>query len=372
MNLKEIMLMHENNLSSDAVKSSDAIRLKDENDDIRPAFFRDVDRIIHSHAYTRYINKTQVFSFNKNDHVTTRMVHVQLVSKLARTIGRALKLNEDLIEAIALGHDLGHVPFGHPGEYILNDISLKYTGKYFNHNVQSVRQLMYIENNGEGSNLTIQVLDGILCHNGEFCQNNYYPKKKSIDDFLNDFNNTYVDSDGVKKLVPMTLEGCVVRISDVVGYIGRDLEDAMMLGLIKKEDIPVNVSQILGTNNKQIVNTLILDIINNSLNKNYISMSKKVFDALVELKNFNYKQIYAKANSKEQLAKYKEMFEFLFKLYLDDLKNNTKKTDIYKHFLDNMNSNYLNNNSDEDKVIDFIAGMTDDYFIKEYNKYIEK
>lgn len=366
------MLKHELDLSKYATKSSEAIRINEEIEDIRPPFFRDVDRIIHSHAYTRYINKTQVFTMQRNDHTTTRMVHVQLVSKLARTIGRALNLNEDLIEAIALGHDLGHVPFGHPGEYILNDLSFKYNGTYFNHNVQSVRQLMCLEKKGKGSNLTIQVLDGILCHNGEFCQSDYYPKKKSMDEFLNDYNKTYKDKEAIKKLVPMTLEGCVVRLCDIIGYVGRDLEDAIMLGVIKEEDIPNNISNVLGTNNREIINTLILDIIKNSQGKPYIKMSKKIFEALNDLKTFNYKYIYSKANTSEQLSMYRKMFETLFEIYLEDLNNNKKQTDIFKDFLDNMEDVYLENTNNVEKVIDFIAGMTDDYFIKQYNKYVEK
>src|SRR5574344_2319995 len=166
--IKKEMLKNELYLKEYACLNKDAIHLKEYKEDIRPSYFRDVDRIINSTAYTRYLDKTQVFSLVNNDNVTKRIVHVSLVSKLARTIGRALSLNEDLIEAIALGHDLGHVPFGHVGERILNDISLKYDEGYFMHNVQSVRELMVLENDGEGKNICVQVLDGILCHNGEF------------------------------------------------------------------------------------------------------------------------------------------------------------------------------------------------------------
>ena len=151
----------ENKLSKNACKSKDAYRFEKDDEDIRNTFFRDVDRIIYSNSYTRYIDKTQVFSFEKNDHITHRVLHVQLVSKIARQIGRALKLNEDLIEAIALGHDLGHVPLGHVGERILNDICIENDIGYFCHNAQSVRQLMVLEKNGLGLNLNIQTLDGI-------------------------------------------------------------------------------------------------------------------------------------------------------------------------------------------------------------------
>ena len=261
-------LKKEVNLSIYATKSSSGIRLNEENfdNDIRPNFYHDIDRIIHSLSYTRYLDKTQVFSFSDNDHISKRIVHVTLVSKIARTIGRALNLNEDLIEAIALGHDLGHVPFGHVGEAILNELSLKYTNTYFNHNVQSVRLLMNLENDGNGLNLTLQTLDGILCHNGEFVLEKYRPKEKNIETFLEEYEKCYTDKLQVSKLVPMTLEGCVVRISDVIAYIGRDIEDATRLKLIKKEDIPSSITDVLGSDNRTIVNTILLDVINNSLN----------------------------------------------------------------------------------------------------------
>ena len=276
MNLEENMYNHENNLSKFASLSKNAIRLKQEESDIRPAYFRDIDRIIYSLSYTRYIDKTQVFSLKENDHISKRIIHVQFVSKIAKTIGRALGLNEDLIEAIALGHDLGHVPFGHVGEKILNDISLKYDNTYFNHNAQSVRELMSLEKNGQGLNITIQVLDGILCHNGEFLSGKYIPKKKSVQTFLDDYNNTYINEKANTMLIPMTLEGCVVRISDIVGYIGRDIEDAIMLGILKKEELPKEITSVLGNNNREIINTIVTDIINNSLNKPYLLLSDDV------------------------------------------------------------------------------------------------
>ncbi|MEG2310871.1 MAG: HD domain-containing protein, partial [Clostridia bacterium] len=166
--VKKNMIKTENILSKYATLSSSSIKfLSEETNDIRPEFERDVDRIVHSVSFTKYMGKTQVYSI-EDDGISRRITHVQFVSKAARTIARALNLNEDLCEAIALGHDLGHVPFGHVGEKILNDISLKTTGKIFSHNAQSVRILMNIENNGKGKNISLQVLDGIMCHNGEF------------------------------------------------------------------------------------------------------------------------------------------------------------------------------------------------------------
>jgi len=366
-----MMVRHENNLSKYATKSEQAIRLKEENleNEIRPAFFHDIDRIIYSLAYTRYIDKTQVFSLKENDHISKRIIHVQFVSKIAKTIGRALGLNEDLIEAIALGHDLGHVPFGHTGEAILNELSLKYDNTYFNHNVQSVRLLMDVEKNGNGSNLTIQTLDGILCHNGEFCMEEYSPIKKDKELFLKQYNDCYTDKEAIKKLIPMTLEGCVVRLCDIIAYVGRDIEDAVRLGVLVKEEIPESISSVLGISNGEIVNTIILDVIENSINKPYIKMSEKVFKSLSELKDFNYKHIYDKANTKEQLENYKKMFTTLFEVYLKQIKNKEINEDIFIVYLNDMNKDYLNNNSDARKVIDYIAGMTDDYFINQYNKY---
>lgn len=359
------------NLSMYATKDWDAIRLNDEDKDIRPSFFRDIDRIIYSLSYTRYLDKTQVFSNVNNDHVSKRITHVQMVSKIARTIARALNLNEDLTEAIGLGHDLGHVPYGHVGETILNRLSLEYTGRYFNHNVHSVRILKDLENNGEGDNITLQVLDGILCHNGEFVSKEYYPVKRNKEEFLQMYESCYTDSNAIKKLRPMTLEGCIVRISDVIGYIGRDIEDAIRVGIIKIEDVPSHILEVLGKTNREMINTIILDIISNSLNKPYIMLSDEIYNAIKDLKQFNYENIYYKANSKEDIQHYEEMYDIVFKKFLNDIKNKDSKSDIYQVFLGDMNDNYLINTSDEQKVIDFIAGMTDDYFNNMYNKCIK-
>ncbi len=373
MNYKECqknMLKHETLLSKYATKDSDAVRLNKYTGDFRPNFYRDIDRIIHSLSYTRYIDKTQVFSSSDNDHISKRMIHVQLVSKIARTIGRALCLNEDLIEAIALAHDIGHVPFGHDGEFILNELSLKYNEGCFKHNAQSVRTLMNIENNGLGRNLTVQVLDGMLCHNGEFVNDKYFPKKKSKEDFLNDYQKCYTDKLYGKCLVPMTLEGCVVRISDIIGYLGRDIEDAMALGVLNKEQLPQEITEILGATNKDIVNTIILDIIEHSYNKPYIKMSDDVFKCIIALKKFNYNNIYYAAHTKEQLDSYKKMFEVLFKYYFKSIESKDTSSSIYQLFLINMSASYLKSTSAARKTIDYLAGMTDDFFINEYQKII--
>ena len=257
------------------------------------------------------------------------------------------------------------------GEKILDEISWKHNLGHFFHNVQSVRTLMCIEKNGYGQNITLQVLDGILCHNGEFLSGKYAPAKKDLNKFLEEYNGCYNDNNIIKNLKPMTLEGCVVRISDIIAYIGKDIEDAIRLNKIKKEDIPEDIASVLGYTNDSIVNNIIMDIIYNSFNKNYITMSDKVFNSLVKLKEFNYKRIYDKANSKEMLNTYSLMFNKLFEKYIEDLKNQNYSSEIYKVFLNDMNEDYINENSTERKVIDFIAGMTDDYFINQYNKYFK-
>ena len=364
--IKENFLNKEKYLSEYATKSSDAIRIRKENfdNDIRPNFYHDIDRIIHSLSYTRYLDKTQVFSFKQNDHISKRIVHVQLVSKIARTIGRALNLNEDLIEAIALGHDIGHTPIGHTGEAILNDISLRETGTMFNHNIQSVRNYLVLEKNGFGSNLAIQTLDGIMCHNGEMLSNVYEPNPKTKEEFLEEYEKCYTDKVILKKIRPMTLEGCVVRISDIIGYIGRDIEDAINLGVLTREDVPAHIREVLGTTNKEIVNTIILDIVTNSYNKPYIKLSDSVYKAIFDLKKFNYEHIYSKANTKEELEFYKNGMNDLFNKYLDDINYKNYDSDIYTIFLNTMDASYIDNTDSKRMVIDYIAGMTDDYFVK--------
>lgn len=370
--INENMKKHELNLSIFAAHHYDAIRFNKQKKDFRTEYFRDIDKIIYSLSYIRYIDKTQVFSNNNNDMISKRISHVQMVSKIARTIGRALNLNEDLIEAASLGHDLGHVPFGHTGEKILNEISLKYKEGYFSHNVQSVRILMDIENKGFGNNMTLQVLDAILCHNGEMIQNIYYPQNKTKDEFLNEYNESYKNKEILKKIKPMTLEGCVVRISDVVAYIGKDIEDAIRLGIIKENDIPESISNVLGNKNSEIVNTIVNDIISNSFDKNYIKLSKKVFNSLKDLISFNYKNIYNKANSEDDLSNFQKMFNQLFDLYYEQLCKNRKNEDIFKIYLNEMDDLYIKNNSNARIVIDYISGMTDDFFNYQYNKYFKK
>ncbi len=360
----------QDSLSEYACRDSEAIRFKEFVEDYRPPFWHDTDRIIYNLSYSRYSDKTQVFSFQENDHISKRMTHVQLVSKVARTIGRMLNLNEDLIEAAALGHDIGHTPLGHLGESILNDISVRELGEFFKHNVQGVRTYMYIDREGEGSNLTLQVLDAVLCHNGEMVKGEYHPVKKTKEDFLREYEQSYTDKKINEKLLPMTLEGCVVRISDIIAYIGRDIEDAIMIGVFSRDQIPAKIRQVLGDNNASIIGTIIDDIINNSYGKPYIKMSDEVYEAISELKKFNYDNIYSKANTEEKIAEYTRGFNLLFDKYLKDIEYNNEDSDIFRDFLGTKEAIYLENTNPKRMVIDFLAGMTDEYFISQYHKII--
>lgn len=372
--IKWTMIEKESLLSDNACKSNESIRLKQDNKDIRPEFFRDVDRIIHSQGYTRYIDKTQVFSFIDNDNITHRVLHVQLVSKIARTIGRALRLNEDLIEAIALGHDIGHTPFGHAGENFLNKICIEENIGYFCHNAQGVRILKDIED----LNISIQVLDGIVAHNGELLLNKYEPNtKKTRTELLEEIANTFTIENYSKKIKPMTLEGCVVRLSDIIAYVGRDIEDAIKIGVVERDKIPQSIVDVLGNTNSSIVNTIVLDIIKNSLDKNYIKMSKDVFYALMSLRDWNYKNIYNSEIALKNRDSLEKAFNDLYKIYVEKLKtvDLKKKIEVPENtpYSEKILFNFVNSRSKEYKentdlkriVIDYIAGQTDNFFLRE-------
>lgn len=367
--IKHEFLTQEERLSEYACKSKDAILLEEDDrlkeNETRTAFSKDTDRIIHSLSYTRYIDKTQVYSFVENDHITHRVLHVQLVSKIARTIGKILNLNLELIEAIALGHDVGHTPFGHMGESFLNDICIKENIGYFRHNAQSVRALKDIEK----VNITLQTLDGILAHNGEMLQSEYRPQEKTKEQFLIEVEKSFNEETFTKKIIPMTLEGCVVRISDVIAYIGRDIEDAIVVGSIKREDIPEEITKILGDNNSSIVDNLIKDIIKNSYGKPYISFSEDVYQALNNLKKWNYEHIYY---SKEACRNKELIEEYLYKLYYKYLRyledNNQEENDSKKElfkFIEQRSKEYKKNTSKKRMIIDYISGQTDSYFLRE-------
>ncbi len=338
----------------------------------RPAFVRDIEKIIHLPYYNRYADKTQVFSFYNNDDITRRALHVQLVSRIARNIGAVLGLNLDLIEAISLGHDIGHTPFGHAGERFLSRLLFKETGKLFNHNVHSVRVL----DNLFERNISLQTLDGILCHNGEFEQQEYRPAYgKTFDEFDKSVQECYASSDAIHKLVPSTLEGCVVRICDMIAYLGKDRQDARIAKII-----PPNYkfqSEVIGGENASIINNLTVDIIENSYGKDYILLSPGAYNDLKRAKEENYSVIYKNEQINRQ---YNEiigaMFAELYYKLLDEVKSGSEGSIIYRHhikFIMEAQKYYTGGKdylADDPNMIvaDFIASMTDDYFIALHEK----
>jgi dGTPase len=371
--LTQLNRAEEERLSFAASRSMDAIRRKKEDRiGYRQAFSLDADRIIHSRAYTRYIDKTQVFCLVSNDHITHRVLHVQLVSRVARTVGRFLGLNEDLIEAIALGHDIGHAPFGHDGESFLAELCIKHGMPPFQHNIQSVRFLDHLERKGRGWNLSLQTLDGILCHDGEIHANRISPGPAKdfpgLDKELNQKKNN-----PKYKLAPMTLEGCVVRMADTVAYIGRDIEDAILLKLIQREDIPKTCRDQLGSTNGEVVYTLVTDLINNSFiprTQNdpigYIGFSSETSDQLQILKKFNYKNIYLHPKTKTNLPLIQNCYKNLFDHYLKQLENGQAAKSI--DLMTDMDHSYLASHTPAAMVCDYIAGMTDNFFLKQAGK----
>jgi dGTPase len=364
---EELTRREASSLSPYATLSTAAIRRQQEERverGHRLNFSLDADRILHSLAYTRYIDKTQVFYLVDNDHITHRVLHVQFLSKIAREIGRFLRLNEDLIEAIALGHDIGHAPFGHDGERHLSEICRRHGIGSFQHNVLSVRFLDRIERKGRGWNLSIQVLDGILCHDGEIHEESLQPQpEKTFEDL--DREMALKTNEAEVALVPMTLEGCVVRLADTISYIGRDIEDAIRLNLIGREEIPSRCAELLGTTNGAIVYNLVEDVIQNSADQNAVGFSPEVSEALKELKSFNYTRIYQNPKIKGEEPKIGRLFEMLYEIYLEDFIQENRECVLFSGFLEGMSNDYLENHSPAEVVRDFIAGMTDAYFMKQ-------
>jgi dGTPase len=319
----------------------------------RQNFAVDTDRILHARAYARYIDKTQVFYLIN-----------QLVSKIARTIGRFLGLNEDLIEAIALGHDIGHTPFGHDGERILSELCYKHGIGYFQHNVQSVQFLDQVERKGRGWNLCLQTLDGILCHDGEIHNQQLKPLREKTFETLGK-EITVKKTDPETKLVPMTLEGCVVRMADTISYIGRDLEDAIRLNIIKRSDIPKGSVKCLGNTNGTIVFNLVSDIIATSFQNTFVAFSMEVSEALKQLKAFNLERIYLNPDIKQHLKTIRLLFKMLFERYLEDIERKQHTSVIFTRFLKDISQDYVQKHNNVEIVRDFIAGMTDQYFLRQ-------
>ena len=371
--IRGVLNRHETEiLSPAAIYSSDGLRRHAEKSleiGYRQTFSTDVDRILHSHAYTRYIDKTQVFYLIQNDHITHRVLHVQLVAKISRSIGRFLGLNEDLIEAVALGHDIGHTPFGHDGERILSELCRSHGIGNFQHNVQSVQFLDRVERKGKGWNLCLQTLDGILCHDGEIHNQLLKPYREKTFELL--------DNEMIKKiedqdfpLMPMTLEGCVVRMADTISYIGRDIEDAIRLNMISRSDLPKEAVVVLGDTNGTIVFNLVTDVIQNSYRNAFITFSAQVSEALKRLKDFNLEHIYMNPSIKHHVNTIHNLFEMLFDRYLEDIEKEDRSSVIFSGFLSDMSEDYMTRFSKEEIVRDFIAGMTDQYFLRQCPEHL--
>ena len=311
-----------NPLAAFADQSQGRLREEAEREhDVRTCFQRDTDRIVHCKAFRRLMHKTQVFLQPEGDHYRTRLTHTLEVSRIARTITQALGLNEDLAEAIALGHDLGHTPFGHAGE----DALTKCLGTPFRHNEQSLRVVDILERGGQGLNLTYEVRMGILGHTGD--------------------------------RIPETLEGQVVRRSDQIAYVNHDIDDAIRAGILTDEDLPGDILRILGHNHSQRVNTLVCDAITTSREAGAVCLSPEVDNALKELRSFMFERVYRNPVAKGQESKAKDMLQRLFEYYY------TNPDQLPEDFHPQMSFDGL-----ERTVCDYIAGMTDNYAVDKYTE----
>lgn len=328
--------------------------------DMRDAFSIDVDRILHSQAYTSYIDKTQVFYLVGHQGISHRVIHVQLLSRIARTIGRKLGLNDDLIEAIAIGHDTGHPPFGHDGERYLDELCSHAQIGPFRHNVQAIQALNRIEKSGAGLNLTLQVLDGILCHNGEMTEQSVSPDGSGSFDDL-DRKIAQVLAGG--NPIPMTMEGCLVRVADTVSYIGRDIEDAITIGIISRSDIPAEIVRVLGDTNGKIVYSLVEDLTRHSTGE-AISYSPRIFRTLQVLKEFNYDKVYTNPEVKAESSKIRDIYSLVFSRTANAVRNQDRNSPVYKNFLDRLGEEYAGAHNPYETARDFIAGMTDSAFLR--------
>lgn len=338
----------------------------------RPAFVRDVEKILHMPAYNRYAGKTQVFSFRSNDDLSRRGLHVQLVARIARDIGYALGLNCDLIEAIGLGHDLGHTPFGHAGERCLNDVFHERTGRWFFHNVHSVRVLDKLY----GRNISLQTLDGALCHNGEYEQRVFELSGLSTFGEFDRVVDECVSGGGavIGHLRPMTLEGCVVRISDIIAYVGRDRQDAIEAGLLTGDAFEDGLG---GAYNSWILTHASADIIEHSYGKDRIEMSEELFAEIRRAKAENYAKIYRSSGIEGERAEVlARAFELMYERCLDDLHKRDESSFIFRHHITRIEEQLAHygrtydwQSDPEQTVVDYIASMTDGYFAELASKF---
>ncbi|HPS38938.1 MAG TPA: HD domain-containing protein [Candidatus Cloacimonadota bacterium] len=367
----EIRNRHECNLGPRAFRDANAWRSKDEvPDNMRSRFAVDRDRILYSGAYRRYHGKTQVFSFTNliDEEMTNRNLHIAYVSQISRTIGKYLGLNTELIEAIALGHDLGHPPFGHDGEHALSQCCANHGIGLFHHNIESLHIVDHISSKGRGLNLTFQVRDGIISHDGEVHNTRLKPSTDKTEADIDDYIFQKKNGKNVQWM-PATLEGCVVRITDTIAYIGQDIEDAIRYNILTRDELPKESVEYLGNTNSQIIDTLIKSVIINSYEQDWIAFDDETSKQLLDLKHFNYRRIYTDENVKKSNQIIYRTMEMMFDKYLEDIKTNNRGSKIFKHFLDHKAPEYLERFSQVEQVRDFIATMTDRYYNEEIKDY---
>lgn len=349
-------------------------RRKEREEDIRGSYYRDTTAIIHSSAFRRLKHKTQVFYAPSNDHICTRIEHVLHVASIASTICRPLGLDTELSWAIGMGHDLGHTPFGHTGEKIVSELAQKRGLESFEHELNSLRVVDFLSNNGKGLNLTYAVRDGIVCHNGESL------KKRIIPTF------EIRDLDSIKSrkgLIPATYEGVVVRFSDSIAYLGRDFEDACRLGIVDSDMLPKVVKDRLGNNNSQIITSLVTDIIKGANAKEGIGFSDEIFEAVEAFSSFNYENIYRS----RILEGYTSYFSRLLNLITDYLESlyskygldekgyleekNMLSAGFYRHIKEMYPIYIEKEGSDKRMIIDYVAGMTDNFALDGANEILK-
>lgn len=339
---------------------------RDRDTTLRPAFVRDAEKVVHLPAYNRLAGKTQVFSFRANDDLARRGLHVQLVARVARDIGHALGLNLDLIEAIALGHDIGHTPFGHAGERFLNDVFHERTGRWFHHNVQSARVLDALS----GRNISLQTLDGALTHNGEFEQQVFETSGLAeFGTFERVVESCWEQGDAaISRLRPMTLEGCVVRVSDIIAYVGKDRQDAIRAGLCSEGSFDDGLG---GAYNAWALSAFTADVVEHSVGRDHIEMSEEGFAEMRRAKRENYEKIYGAGEVNGDFsADVRELFRALYEHELEALAAGDESSAIFAHHVRPLERRlayydraYDWEGSPDQTVVDFISSMTDDYFV---------
>lgn len=343
-------------------------------EDIRGSYYRDTTAIIHSSPFRRLKHKTQVFYAPSNDHICTRMEHVLHVASIASTICRPLGLDTELAWAIGMGHDLGHTPFGHTGEKIISSLSVERGLPPFEHEINSLRAVDFLSNNGNGLNLTYAVRDGIVSHNGESLNKRMIPtfKKKDM--------KSLVSRSG---LIPATYEGVVVRFSDTIAYLGRDFEDASRLGIVNSDDLPEIVKNRLGTTNSKIITALVNDLIQGADEDNGIGFSDYVFEAVESFSEFNYQKIYRS----KIMNGYTEYFSRLINLIIDYLEKlyssfgleeegyleerNMLAAGFYSHMKEMYPVYMEKEGSDKRMIMDYVAGMTDNFCLDCANEILK-